>query len=95
MENELPSDSTPRNETEPFTLVALVSTDLMAGEMVHFDVDAAGNITSPNFVFTPTTPRIVKVSVIGAVTLTSVTAQSVTTSPVAETKTDEAKTEES
>ena len=92
MENALPSDPAPPNNTEPFTLVALASTDLTAGEMVHFDVDSAGNITSPNFVFTPTTPRVAKISVIGAVTLTSVTAQSVSAPPISQTNTGPAVT---
>ena len=70
------SDALPANTTEPFTLVALASTNLTAGEMVHFDVDSAGNITSPNFVFVPTTPRVAKIAAVGAVTLTSVTSTS-------------------
>ena len=73
MDNALPSESVPSNLTEPFTLVALASTDLTAGEMIHFDVDAAGMITSPNFVFVPTTPRVAKISAVCTVTLTSVT----------------------
>lgn len=76
MDKPLSSDSGPANTTEPFTLVALASTDLTAGELIHFDVDSAGNITSPNFVFVPTTPRLAKLAGQGAVTLTTVTSMS-------------------
>ena len=61
--DNLPSfEPIPAPTTEPFTLVALASTDLNAGEMVHFDVDSAGNITSPNFTFVATTPRLGKIA---------------------------------
>lgn len=73
MDDALSSNSNPECVTEAFTLVALVSTDLTAGEMVHFDVDAAGNITSPNFAFVATTPRVAKITAVQAVTPTPVT----------------------
>jgi hypothetical protein len=71
MDGPLSSDSAPANVVEPFTLVALARQDLTAGEMVHFDVDSAGNITSTNFIFVPTTPRLTKLSAGAALTGTS------------------------
>ena len=71
MDNPLSSDSASANVPEPFTLVALARQDLTAGEMVHFDVDSTGTITSPNFIFVPTTPRLAKLS--GVVAATSIT----------------------
>src|SRR5688572_28261579 len=71
MDNPLSPDSSPANVTEPFTLVALARRDLTAGEMVHFDVDSAGHITSPNFIFVPTTPLVAKISAVTTVTVAS------------------------
>jgi hypothetical protein len=62
MENALPFESHPAHLIEPFTLVALARQDLTAGEMIHFDVDSSGKITSPNFLFVPTTPRLAKIT---------------------------------
>ena len=69
MDNPLSSDSSPANLIEPFTMVALARQDLSAGEMVHFDVDSAGKITSTNFLFVPTTPRVTKMSDVMTVTV--------------------------
>src|SRR5688572_30738284 len=83
MDNTFSSDSAAANGTEPFTLVALARRDLTAGEMVHFDVDSSGNITSPNFLFVPTTPRLAKISAVTTTIVASGTStiQSETTAP--------------
>ena len=73
MDTPISSDSAPANAVEPFTLVALARQDLTAGEMIHFDIDSAGNITSTNFIFVPTTPPLAKLSGAAGVTATSTT----------------------
>jgi hypothetical protein len=84
MDNPISPDSVLANVTEPFTLVALARQDLTTGEIVHFDVDSAGNITSPNFLFLPTNPRVSKISGVTTATVASGTS----TTQVASTTSD-------
>jgi hypothetical protein len=51
----------PSDNRQPFTFAAVTTKELSRGELVQFNVDANGKITSPQLEFIqPMTPRILK-----------------------------------